>query len=709
MKKPEPIIVEREVCGRTLKIETGKIATQADTVLVSYGETVVLCAVTDSPSKGADFFPMTVDYRERMYAAGKIPGGFIKRETRPSTAETLTSRAIDRPLRPLFPKEYRDEVNINIMVLSYDKVNDPQLLAMFAASAALGISQCPFGGPVGVARVGRVDGELVVNPTFEQMEKSDMELNVSAKEGLVVMVESEGAEISEEQTVEAIEKAIEVSTVLEEMQKELTSKVGKEKVKVTPFELDQDIYKEVKAFAYDKLEEGVQIVHKSERYAFLDELNAEITEKFLSGEDGGCEERKSQVFQSVEKVRKGIIRSLVMDQNKRSDGRAFDEVRGLWSEVGMLPRAHGTGVFTRGQTQCMSVVTLGSASDRQRVDGLGASQQERFMLHYNFPHFSVGECGFNRGAGRREVGHGELAERSLRYLLPTEEEFPYTIRVVADIMESAGSTSMAAVCSASLALCDAGVPLKKPVAGISAGLMTRDGDISEYKILTDIYDEEDFSGDMDFKVAGTVDGITGIQCDMKVHGISMNIVKEALEATRKARLVILDSMQEAIDQPRGELSDFAPQMTTISINPSKIGAVIGPGGSMIREIEAESGANLDISDDGTIVISCGDKDGLKIAVSKVKGITAEIEDGVAYDGKVTSIKNFGMFVEVLPGQEGLVHISEVAWDHVEDLEKLYKRGDEVRVKCIGIDAQRRARLSVKVLLPKDEGKKEASS
>jgi polyribonucleotide nucleotidyltransferase len=372
----------------------------------------------------------------------------------------------------------------------------------------------------------------------------------------------------------------------------------------------------------------------------------------------------------------------------------------------MLPRVHGTGIFTRGQTQCMSVVTLGSGQDRQRVDGLGESVSERFMLHYNFPHFSVGETGFNRGAGRREVGHGELAERSIRYLLPSEEEFPYTIRVVSDIMESAGSTSMAAVCSASLALCDAGVPLKRPVAGISAGLMTRDGNIEEYVILTDIYDEEDFCGDMDFKVAGTTEGITGIQCDMKVHGISIQIVKDALEATRTARLSILDSMSESMSKPREELSDFAPQLETIHINPSKIGAVIGPGGSMIREIEEASGAGLDISDDGTIVISCSTKEGMKIAISKVKGITAEIEDGETYEGTVTSVKNFGMFVEVLPKQEGLVHVSEISHDRIDDLEKLYKRGDEVKVKCIGIDNQKRARLSMKVLMEKPEGAEE---
>jgi polyribonucleotide nucleotidyltransferase len=700
MKKPEPIVIEREVCGRTLKIETGKIATQANTVIVTYGETVVLCAVTDTPGReGMDFFPMTVDYRERLYAAGKFPGGFIKRETRPSNGETLTSRAIDRPLRPLFPKEYRDEVNINIITMSYDGVNDPQLLAMFAASAALCISPCPFAGPVGVARIGRVDGKLVANPTIEQMEESDMSLNLSAKGGLVVMVEQEGAEISEEQTVEAIEMAIEVSTVLEEMQTELAAKINPVKVVVEPFVLNEEVYNEVKAFAYDKLEEGVQIPDKKTRYAFLDGLKEELTAEFLTDDVEDKATKKAQVFEAVEKIRKGIIRSLVMDDNKRSDGRAFDEVRGMWTEVGMLPRAHGTGVFTRGQTQCMSVVTLGSAQDRQRVDGLGESSQQRFMLHYNFPHFSVGETGFNRGAGRREIGHGELAERSLKYLLPSEEDFPYTIRVVSDIMESAGSTSMAAVCSASLALCDAGVPLKRPVAGISAGLMTRNGDISEYKILCDIYDEEDFSGDMDFKVAGTTEGITGIQCDMKVHGISMQIVKDALESTRKARLDILKAMDLAITKPREELSDFAPQMSTIQINPSKIGAVIGPGGAMIREIEAETGASLNIDDDGTIVISCNDKDGMQLAISKVKGITAEIEDGAVYDGKVTSIKNFGMFVEVLPGQEGLVHISEVAHHRVEDLEKIYKGGDRVLVNCIGIDAQKRARLSAMVILP----------
>lgn len=704
MPEPKPIVIERTIAGRPLRIETGYIATQAHSVLVTYGETSVLCAVTSSKAReGVDFFPLTVDYRVRMFAAGKIPGGFFKREARPSTAETLTSRAIDRPIRPMFPKEYRDEVNVNIMTVAFDEENDPEPLAMFAASAALCISPCPFYGPVGVARVARVDGELVVNPTHQQLDKADMELNVSCTDDRVVMLEAEGAEISEEQMMEAVRMGHDLCRELNAMQNELREKAGVPKIEVEPFVLDQDVYNKVKDYASKDLETGVQMVEKLERRAYMDELLQRTRDHVITENADDPAALKKHVDEAFGKVRKTIMRGLVLDQGKRTDGRPFDVVRDIWTKTSYLPRVHGSAIFTRGQTQLLSVVTLGSSADRQRIEGLRDTYQERFLLHYNFPHFSVGETGFNRGAGRREIGHGELAERSIRYLLPSEEEFPYTIRIVADCMESAGSTSMATVCSSSLALFDAGVPLKRPVAGISVGLIAREGDVNDYRLLTDIYDEEDFTGDMDFKVAGTTEGITGIQCDMKVLGISHEIIEGALEAAKKARLDILEIMAKDLSEPRKELSDYAPQMSNININPAKIGAVIGPGGSIIRELEADTRCKLDINDDGVITVSGPNGECLKKAIARIREITAEIEDGGEYDAKVVSVKDFGIFVECLPGQEGLVHVEELDWDFEGETEDRYKRGDKVRVKCIGIDAQKRARLSIRALQPKPEG------
>jgi polyribonucleotide nucleotidyltransferase len=551
-----------------------------------------------------------------------------------------------------------------------------------------------------------VNGKLVVNPTCQQMSQSDMELNVSCTDERVVMIEAEGAEIEEGEMLEAIKMAHDICRELNDLQRELREKCGKEKIEVETFQLNDEFYSKVKDFIAPELEKAVQIVDKAERNTVLSELKRQVLEQFVDEKAEDASDQKKQVSASFDKVRKTIMRSLVMDQGKRTDGRAFDQVRDLWAQTAYLPRVHGNAIFTRGQTQCLSVVTLGSASDRQKIEGLSETREEHFLFHYNFPHFSVGETGFNRAPGRREIGHGELAERSLRYLLPKEEDFPYTIRVVADILESAGSTSMAAVCSASLALFDAGVTMRAPVAGISIGLMTRDGDINDYRILTDIYDEEDFTGDMDFKVAGTDKGITGIQCDMKVLGISHQIIEETLEAARKARLKILEVMNAEISKPREKLSEFAPQMETVKINPMKIGAVIGSGGAVIREIEADTQCKLDIQDDGTITVAGPGGDALQKAIAIIKKLTAEIEEGGIYDARVTGVKNFGLFVECLPKQEGLVHIGELGWDFNGDIEASYKRGDKVRVKCIGIDDQKRVKLSIRALQEKPADYKE---
>jgi len=667
------------------------MAKQSDAaVTVQYGGTVVLTTVvaTRTVNEEKDFFPLMVDYRERTYAAGKIPGGYFKREGRPSEKEILSSRLIDRPLRPLFPKDYRNEVQIMSTVLSADGENNPDILAVIGASTALMISPIPFNIPIGAVRVGCVGGEFVMNPTYQQAEEGTMDLVVAGTEEKTVMLEAGAKEVSEEEFLKAIMAGQRELKAVIKIQRELQAKVGKSKLPVQERQIPDPITQKVSGMVKGEFEKVFDLKTKEGR----EERVAELFEKVLGQFDTTSPEFKEAdvkyVFDELEKKR---VRDIILRERRRPDGRDFREFREVTCEVGVLPRTHGSALFTRGQTQSLAVTTLGTTADEQRIDALEGEQSKRFMLHYNFPPFSVGEVGPNRGPGRREIGHGALAERALRGVMPVEDDFPYTVRLVSDILESNGSSSMASVCGATLALMDAGVPIKAPVGGIAIGLVTQG---NEWQLLTDIAGIEDHLGDMDFKAAGTERGITALQMDLKIAGISEETLRKAFEQSREARLAILKKMGQTLSAPRKELSAYAPRVTTLRINPAKIGEVIGPGGKVIRKIVEETGAKIEIEDDGRVLIASTDPKASEAAIARVKAIVEEPEIGKIYQGRVRKIMNFGAFCEILPGTDGLVHISEIAEGYVKSVEDHLKLGDVVPVKVISVDEQGKVNLSI---------------
>ncbi|WP_182188737.1 polyribonucleotide nucleotidyltransferase [Pectinatus frisingensis] len=680
--------------GRSLVIETGKMAKQANgAVLVRYGETVVIVTATASaePREGIDFFPLTVDYEEKMYAVGKIPGGFIKREGRPAESAILCSRLIDRPIRPLFPDGFRNDVQIVATVLSVDQDNPPEIAGMIGASAALSISDIPFKGPIAGVRIGRIDGQFIVNPTVEERAKSDLNLTIAGSHDAVMMVEAGANELSEDVILEAILFGHQEIKKLVEFQQKMVEECGKEKRVVKLFQPQEELIDKIKAYAYDKLNTAVRDSDKLRRDEHITEVKAAVLEHFLEE----YPESTMEINAVLHKLVKEIVRQMITHEKIRPDGRAVDEVRPVSCEVGLLPRVHGSGLFTRGQTQILTITTLGSLGDEQILDGLGTETTKRYIHHYNFPGYSVGEARPMRSPGRREIGHGALAERALVPVIPSEEEFPYTIRLVSEVLESNGSSSMGSVCGSTLSLMNAGVPIKKPVSGVAMGLV-KDGDA--YTILTDIQGMEDALGDMDFKVAGTKDGITAIQMDIKLTGITREILAAALEQAKRGRAHILSKMMETISEPAAELSPYAPRVTTIKIPVDKIRDVIGPGGKIIKKIIDETGVQIDIEDSGVVHITAVGVDAAQKAVDIIKDLTREVEVGAVYKGKVTRIMNFGAFVEVLPGKEGLCHISQLDKKRVGKVEDVVSVGDELEVKVTEIDSQGRVNLSHKVLL-----------
>ena len=682
------------VAGRPLVIETGKLAKQAGgAVLVRYGDTAVIVAATASaePREGIDFFPLTVDYEERLYSVGKIPGGFIKREGRPSEAAILAGRLIDRPIRPLFAEGYRNDVQVVATVLSVDQNNPPDIPAMIGASCALSISDIPFNGPIGGVRIGRIDGSLIVNPTVEEQDKSELNLVVAGTRDAVLMVEAGASQLSEEVILEAITYGHEIIKELVAFQDTIAAKVGKEKRELKMYQVPAEIDAAVRDFASSGMQLTVANPDKLAREESIKKLKQETASHFAATYPDNAKE-VSYMFQ---KILKETVRKMITFDKVRPDGRKVDEVRPINCEVGLLARTHGSGLFTRGQTQVLSVTTLGAIGDEQILDGLGVEESKRYMHHYNFPSFSVGETRPSRGPGRREIGHGALAERALVAVLPSETEFPYTIRIVSEVLESNGSTSMGSVCGSTLSLMDAGVPIKAPVSGVAMGLV-KDGDA--YTILTDIQGMEDALGDMDFKVAGTEKGVTAIQMDMKISGITRDILADALEQARRGRMHIMGKMMEAIQEPRPELSPYAPRIITMEIHPDKIRDVIGPGGKIIKKIIDETGVKIDIEDDGKVFIAAVDMEAGQKAVRIIETLVRDVEVGGVYLGKVTRLMNFGAFVEILPGKEGLVHISQLARERVAKVEDVVKVGDEILVKVTEIDRQGRVNLSRKDLL-----------
>jgi polyribonucleotide nucleotidyltransferase len=684
-----------EVNGRTLRIETGRVAKQATgAVWVQYGETIVLVTVvsTQDVREGIDFLPLTVDYKEMAYAAGRIPGSFFRREIgRPGEKETLTSRLIDRPLRPLFPKDYFFETQVIATVLSVDQENDPDILAIIGASAALEISDIPFQGPIAGIRVGRIDGELVLNPTSSQLKESDFNIIVAGTREAVVMVEGWAQMTSEEDLVRAIFYGHQGMQDILEMQKKLAQLVGPKKRTwsgATP--VNEELTARVTATGAPAVVEALTISGKMERHERMREILLDLQQQF--GEDPANRPQIRKIFENLER---DTVRRMIVREKKRIDGRKFNEVRPISCEVGVLPRTHGSALFTRGETQVLAVATLGTSSDEQRIDSLIGETFKSFMLHYNFPPFSVGEARMLRGPGRREIGHGALAERSLLQVLPGSDTFPYTIRIVSEVLESNGSSSMATVCGGSLSLMDAGVPIKAQVAGIAMGLIMEE---EEVIILTDILGDEDHSGDMDFKVTGTAEGVTGLQMDIKVQGVNQDIMGRALEQAREARLSILALMEKTLAQPRTSLSDYAPKITTIEINPEKIREVIGPGGKVIRAIVSETGAKIEVEDSGKVIIASPDGKSSERAIAMIMEIVQEVEIGRLYMGKVKKIMDFGAFVEVLPGTEGLIHISQLDNHRVNKVTDVLQEGDEVLVKVLEVDKQGKIRLSRKAAL-----------
>ena len=699
---------EMELAGRPLVVETGRYAELAGgAAMVRYGDTVVLSTATASakPREGVDFFPLSVDYEERLYAVGKIPGGFIKREGKPSEKAILTSRVIDRPIRPLFPKDLRNDVGVVNTVLSVDHDNSPEITAMIGSSIAISISDIPFNGPIGGVSVGLIDGEYILNPTLEQREKSDLALTVAGSKEKVVMIEAGANEVKEDVMLGAILFGHEHIKKICDFISEIQAEIGKEKFAYEPHEVDAEIYADLEEYAKEKVKFALDTNDKNIREARLKEVKADIYEHFADKYTE--EEHGAEIEEALYKMQKTIVRRWLLDDNKRVDGRGILEIRPLSADVGILPRTHGSGLFARGQTQVLTIATLGAMGDAQTLDGLDENDQKRYMHHYNFPSFSVGETKPSRGPGRREIGHGALAERALVPVIPSEEEFPYAIRLVSEVLSSNGSTSQGSVCGSTLALMDAGVPIKAPVAGISVGLVT-EGD--RYLTMLDIQGLEDFFGDMDFKVAGTKEGITAIQMDIKIDGLTPEIIERALQQTRDARYHIIDDvLLKAIPAPRADLSKYAPKIFTMNIDPDKIRDVIGSGGKVIQKIIAETGAKIDIEDDGTVYIATSDGDAAQKTIDIIKGITGDIEVGSVYNAKVVNIIPIGAFVEFLPGKEGLVHISKLEHRRVEKVEDVVKIGDEFPVKVIEIDRQGRINLSRKDCIPKPEVKKEETT
>ena len=700
----QPFAVETTIGGRKLSIETGKLAGQADAaVSLRYGDTVILvtACVNPVPREGVDFLPLTIDYEERLYAAGKIPGGFIRREGRPSEEATLTSRLTDRPLRPLLPKTWRREIQVIITVLSADQENDPDTLAILGGSCVLGMSSVPFEGPVGACHVGYIDGQFVVNPTLPEMEKSAIDLVVASTKKAVVMIEAGAKEVSEEIAAQAIRFAHQANQELIALQEQMIAAVGKAKEEAPKSKPKAELVAAVESILAGRLPEALNHPYKEQRDPGLDRLKQELLaalgDKFSS----------SAILAVYDNAIRAELRNNILKNGLRTSGRSLTQIRPLTCEVGLLPRVHGSGLFTRGETQALTITTLGSMRDEQKLDGLGITDTKRFMHHYNFPPFSTGETKRVGTPGRREIGHGALAERALVPVIPLEADFPYTIRLVSEIMSSSGSTSMASVCASTLSLMDAGIPIKAPVAGISMGLVT--GENGEYAVLTDIEGIEDNYGDMDYKVAGTAAGITALQLDIKLKGVSIEILEKAMIQSRETRLFILEAMRAAIPQSRAELSRYAPRMYKMVIDQEKIGTVIGPGGKTIRAITDESKATVDISPDGTVIIGAVDEGSAKKAMKMIEDLTREIRVGEIFTGKVVRIMNFGAFVELLPGKDGMVHVSELADHRVDKVEDVVKIGDQIQVKVIEIDNQGRINLSRRALLekaPQDAGAQE---
>ena len=691
-----------QLAGRNLSIETGKIAELANgSVVVRYGETVVMVNVTAAkePKEGVDFFPLSVDYEEKLYAVGKIPGGFTKREGKPTDKAILTSRAIDRPLRPLFPKDFRNDTCVVATVLSVDPDNSPEVCAMIGASAALSISDIPFGGPTAAVAVGYVDNQIVINPTLEQREKSRLTLTVAGTLEKITMIEAGADEIPNDTMLEAIKTAHEEIKKICNFISDIKAEIGKPKFEYKSFATDPEVYNEIVANFKDRMYQDVQATDKTVRDANIEKITEDITAYFVEkyGEES-AEEKKTDIADSVHDLEKACVREMILEEHKRPDGRKIDEIRPLSCEVGVLPRVHGSAIFTRGQTQVMSIVTLGTNNEAQELDGLDEEESKRYMHQYNFPSYSVGEARPSRGPGRREIGHGALAEKALVPVIPSEDEFPYAIRVVSEVLSSNGSTSQASICGSTLALMDAGVPIKKPVAGISTGLVTDKNDPSRYIMLTDIQGIEDFFGDMDFKVGGTKDGITAIQVDIKIDGLTYDIIKEAFERTKVARDYILDNiMLPVINEPRKEVSKYAPKIMMANISVDKIKDVIGPGGKMINKIIDETGVKIDINDDGKVCVYANDSESGKKAMDMILDIAKIIEVGGIYDGKVTKIMPFGAFINIGGGNEGLLHISKISNKRVEKVEDVLSVGDEVTVKVSEIDNQGRINLNMKDL------------
>jgi len=684
-------IFTTEVADRKMVVETGKLAQLANgSILIRYGETAVLVTAVASkkPREGIDFLPLTVDYEEKLYAVGKIPGGFIKREGKPSEKAILSARVIDRPIRPLFPKGFRNDIQIVATVLSVDQNNTPDILALNGASIALCISDIPFDGPVGAVSVGMIDDKFVINPTVEQVEKSKLYLVVAGTKDAILMVEAGAEEITEDKMLDAILFGHEEIKKIIEFQEEIIEKIGKPKMEVEIEEIEEDLEKAVRDFATPKLLEAIKIFDKQEREDCIDKIS-EQTQLHLQDQ---FPEKEKQISDVIYTIIKEEVRNMISNEGIRPDGRTSDQIRPISCEVGILPRTHGSGLFTRGQTQALTVATLGALGDVQILDGLGIEESKRYMHHYNFPPFCTGETRVIRGPGRREIGHGALAERALEPMIPSEEDFPYTIRLVSEILSSNGSSSMASVCGSTLALMDAGVPIKAPVAGVAMGLIKQDDKVT---ILTDIQGMEDFLGDMDFKVAGTAKGITAVQMDIKIDGISREILQDALEQAKRGRLFILDKMLDTIPKPRKELSPYAPRIFTISIDPEKIRDVIGPGGKTINRIISRTDVKIDIEDDGRVYIAAPDETSGKKAIDIIDKLTEDVEVGKIYMGKVMRTTNFGAFVEVLPGKEGLVHISKLSKERVKNVEDVVKVGDDIIVKVTDIDRQGRINLSHK--------------
>lgn len=713
-------VFELDFHGRKIVVEHGELAKQADgAVLVRYNDTVVLTAAVVSKNVNllSDFFPLTVNYQEKLYSVGKIPGGFIKREGRPSEAATLAARMIDRPMRPLFPEGFKNEVQVISTVLSVDQDCSPELTAMLASSLAVSISKIPFNGPIAGVKVGRVDGKFVINPTPEQLERSELDLTVAGTKDAINMVESSAKQVSEDIMLEALMFGHKAVKELIKFEEKIIKEIGEEKMEYETLTPDKEMIERITALATKKMDKALRIKDKLKKYAAIDEVKEEIIELYTKEneeilKDQELKELLAKVNMVLSDIEYNLFRSIVVKEKKRADGRKMDEIRPLSTGIDLLPRTHGSALFTRGETQALSVTTLGALGEHQIIDGLGLEDQKRFMLHYNFPQFSVGETGRYGAPGRREIGHGALGEKALAQVIPSEEEFPYTIRVVSEILESNGSSSQASICAGCMSLMAAGVPIKAPVAGIAMGLITHE---DEYTILTDIQGMEDHLGDMDFKVAGTKDGITALQMDIKIKGITEEILKESLAQAKKARLEILKVISKQIKEPRKEVSKYAPKMETFMINPAKIKDVIGRGGETITKIICEASnvtevtnvnaVKVDLEDDGRVVIYHTDRDIINKTKQMIEEIVREVEVGKIYEAKVVKIEDFGCFVQLWPGCEGLVHVSQLANERVDKVEDVVKLGDEIIVKALGPDKKGRQNFSRKDALPKPTIKK----